>query len=237
MRPYAFGYHPFAWRGWWDFGTGALGDMACHTVNMPYMALNLRDPIAVQAETAGHNGDGYPRWSIIHFDFPALDGRPAVKLTWYDGGKQPGKELMGKMNGIYKKEIAESRQKNQKFLGSGSAVVGDKDTLFAPGDYAELRQVLSSGNPLPEVPFVKSPGHFEEWIRAIKGGEPAMSNFPNYAGGLTETMLLGNLAVWAAATGKGQRVEWDAKNLRSTNVAGLETIVKPLYRPGYTLDV
>jgi predicted dehydrogenase len=237
VRPYAFGYHPFAWRGWWDFGTGALGDMACHTVNMPYMALNLRDPIAVQAETSGHDGDGYPRWSIIHFEFPALNGRPPVKLTWYDGGKHPGKELMGKMNEIYKTEVEESRQKNQKFLGSGSAIVGDKDTLFAPGDYAELRQALSSGNPLPDVPFVKSPGHFEEWILAIKGGEPAASNFPNYAGGLAETMLLGNLAVWAAATGKGQRVEWDAKNLRSPNVAGLETIVKPVYRPGYTLDV
>ena len=119
VRPYAFGYHPFAWRGWWDFGTGALGDMACHTVNMPYMALNLRDPIAVQAETAGHDGDGYPRWSIIHFEFPALNGRPPVKLTWYDGGKHPGKEFMGKMNEIYKTEVEESRQKNQKFLGSG----------------------------------------------------------------------------------------------------------------------
>jgi predicted dehydrogenase len=234
VRPFAFGYHPFAWRGWWDFGSGALGDMACHTVNMPYMALNLRDPVAVQAETSGHNGDSYPEWSIIHFDFPALDGRPAVKLTWYDGDhtKRPRKDIMSKMKEIYKKELAE----NRKYLGSGSAVIGEKGTLYAPGDYADFRQALGDGRPVPEAKYTKSPGHFAEWIRAIKGGEPAMSNFPNYAGGLTETMLLGNLAVWAAATGKGARVEWDAKNLKSTNVAGLETIVKPVYRPGYTLD-
>ena len=76
QRPYANGYHPFTWRGWWDFGTGALGDMACHTVNMPYMALNLRDPIAVQAESSGHNKDSYPKWSIINFEFPRL-GKPS----------------------------------------------------------------------------------------------------------------------------------------------------------------
>ena len=90
---------------------------------------------------------------------------------------------------------------------------------------------------MPEVKCVESPGHFEEWVRAIKGGEPAMSNFPDYAGGLTETILLGNLAVWVAASGKGEKVEWDAKNLKSTNIAGLEPIIKPTYRAGYTLDV
>ena len=90
---------------------------------------------------------------------------------------------------------------------------------------------------MPDVKWVESPGHFKEWIRAIKGGEPAMSNFPDYSGGLTETILLGNLAVWVAATGKGEKVEWDAKNMRSPNVSGLEPIIKPTYRPGYTLDV
>jgi predicted dehydrogenase len=236
-RPYANGYHPFSWRGWWDFGTGALGDIACHTVNLPYMALNLRDPVAVQAECPGHDGDGYPKWSIIKFDFPALDGRPAVKFTWYDGGKRPGKDVIGEMDSLFKSEIEKAHAKPHEFFHSGCAVVGEKYTLFAPGDYAEHRCALSGGAALPEVPWVKSPGHFEEWIRAIKGGEPAMSNFPDYAGGLTETILLGNLAVWTAATGKGPRVEWNAKNLKSTNIAGLDTIVKPIYRPGYTLDV
>jgi predicted dehydrogenase len=231
-RPYANGYHPFAWRGWWDFGTGALGDMACHTVNMPYMALNLRDPVSVQAETAGHNKDSYPKWSVIAFDFPAIGDRPAVKLYWYDGGKRPTNDWMGEMKELYKEEL----EGNRGFLASGCVVVGDKDTLYAPGDYAEHTSKLTGGKPLPEVEIVRSPGHFEEWIRAIKGGEPAMSNFPEYSGGLTETILLGNLAVWVAAAGKGDKVEWDAKNLRSTNIAGLEPIIKPHYRPGYTLD-
>ena len=88
---------------------------------------------------------------------------------------------------------------------------------------------------MPEVDFVHSPGHFAEWVRAIKGGKPAMSNFPDYAGPLTETILLGNLAVWVAAAGKGEKVEWDAKNLKVKNISGLEEIVQPTYRQGYSL--
>ena len=86
--------------------------------------------------------------------------------------------------------------------------------------------------------FVESPGHYQEWIRAIKGGEPAKSNFPDYAGALTETILLGNLAVWVAdkEKEKGEKVLWDAENLKCTNIAGLEPIIKPTYRAGYTLD-
>ena len=221
VRPYGLGYHPFAWRGWWDFGTGALGDMACHTVNMPYMALNLRDPVAVQAECSGHNGDSYPAWSVITFDFPALGDRAALKFFWYDGGKAPNKELF----------------EGKQIEGSGCLVIGEKGKLYARGDYGENELILLGGAELPKVTWTESPGHFEEWVRAIKGGEPATSNFPGYSGGLTETILLGNLAVWAAATGKGAKVEWDAKNLRSPNTPGLETIIKPIYRPGYTLDV
>jgi predicted dehydrogenase len=219
-RPFANGYHPFSWRGWWDFGTGALGDMACHTVNMPYMALNLRDPVAIQAECSGHNKDSYPKWSIITFDYPALGKRPALKLFWYDGGKRPEADLL----------------EGKKLEGSGCLVVGEKGKLYAPGDYCERELHLLGGLSMPKVKWRHSPGHFEEWVLAIKGGEPAYSNFGDYSGGLSETILLGNLAVWAAASGKGEKVEWDAKNLRSPNVPGLEPIIKPTYRAGYTLD-
>ncbi|MGA2065128.1 MAG: Gfo/Idh/MocA family oxidoreductase [Thermoguttaceae bacterium] len=218
VRPYGQGYHPFSWRGWWDFGTGALGDMACHTFNLPFMALNLRDPISVQAETSGHNKDSYPKWSVIHFEFPALGDRAAVKVVWYDGGKRPPRDLFdGRDPG-----------------GSGSLMVGDKGKLFSPGDYGDGWQLLGGASE-PKVTFPNSPGHFEEWVRAIKGGKTPMSNFPDYAGPLTETMLLGNLAVWVAASGKGEKVEWDAKELKATNIAGLEPIIRMPYRQGYSL--
>jgi len=213
-RPYAPGYHPFAWRGWWDFGTGALGDMACHEINMAFMGLDLRNPISIQAETSGHNKDSFPKWSIVTYEFPANDSRPAVKLVWYDGGKKPPQELC----------------EGKPPEASGKLVIGDKGKLWG---YTELM----AGAEAAEVEFPESPGHFEEWVRAIKGGEPAMSNFPDYAGPLAEVVVAGNLAVWLASEeGQGEKIEWDSENLKAKNVEGLETRIKPEYREGYTLD-
>jgi predicted dehydrogenase len=203
------GYHPFKWRGWWDFGSGALGDMGCHNVNMPFMGLDLRNPISVEAQSSGHNKDSFPAWSIITTQFAATATRPALKMVWYDGGKLPSRELCG---GATPGE------------GGGSLVIGEKGIL--------MNGSPSHGLPAIDVTYPKSPGHFEEWVRAIRGGEPAMSNFPDYAGQLTETVLLGNLALWA-----GEKIEWDAPNMRATNVKGLEGLIKPSYRQGYTLDV
>jgi predicted dehydrogenase len=214
-RPYANGYHPFAWRGWWDFGTGALGDMACHTLNMPFQGLDLRDPISVEAETSGHNKDSFPKWSVIRYEFAANGKRGPVTLYWYDGGKKPSQDLFPE--GI-------------KVSNTGCYVMGDKDNLFAPGDYCENGHRILGGSAEPEVEIVKSPDHFQEWVRAIRGGEPAMSNFENYAGPLTETVLLGNLAVWA-----GKKVMWDAKNLKATNAPEVDEVIKTVYRDGYTL--
>ncbi len=228
-RPYANGYHPFKWRGYWDFGSGALGDMACHTVNMPYMALALKNPTSVVAETSGHNGETYPNWSMITFEFPANDKRPAVMFKWYDGGKHPPYELM---------EGRDPKRFNKKDgtpdMASGCLIIGTKGKLLAPGDYCEKGLDLC-GLQTPKVEYVKSPGHFEEYARAIKGGEAAMSNFPGYSGGLTETILLGNLAVWAApeAGAVGKKIEWDAKNLVATNAPEVMKIVKPEYSKGY----
>lgn len=225
-RPYNAAYHPFKWRGWWAFGTGALGDMACHTLNMPYMALDLRDPVSVQAVTSGHNKETFPSWSVIDFQFPERNGRAALTFKWYDGGKK----------------IDPAMLKGKELASSGCLVIGDKDSLYAPGDYAERTIDLLSGTELPKVEIVASPGHFEEWVRAIKGGEPAMSNFPNYSGPLTETVLLGNLAVWAAAGEKGEtevtgkKIEWDAAKLEAKNAPEVAHIVKPEYHNGYQLE-
>src|SRR6185295_7543314 len=112
-RPYAKGYHPFAWRGFWDFGTGALGDMACHTLNMPFMALDLRDPTSVQAVTSGHNMQTYPAWSVITCEFPARGDRGALTFKWYDGKKRPTTELFKKVEeDFWQETLAEAKKKN-----------------------------------------------------------------------------------------------------------------------------
>ncbi len=215
-RPYADGYHPFAWRGWWDFGTGALGDIGCHCMNLPFMALDLRDPVAVSAETSGHNGDSFPLWSIVRYEFPARRGRPAVTLTWYDGGKRPPQELVP----------------GSEYGGNGTIFVCERATLYSPNEYGGGTQIVG-GAPMPDVPFDQSPGHFEEWVQAIQGGKPARSNIPDYAGPLTETVLLGNLAVWA----NGERVEWDSRRLRVRGSGGreFERLIRPEYRKGWEL--
>ena len=216
FRPYGLGYHPFSWRGWWAFGTGALGDMACHTLNMPYAGLELRDPISVEAETSpDRNVFSYPKWSVIKFEFPANSWRGPLTLTWYDGGKRVSKELL---NG---KDPSKS----------GAVIVGEKGKLYAPGDYCDSFEILGKVD-LPKVEFQRGPNHFEEWTRAIRGGPAAMSNFHDYSGPLTETILLGNLAVWAA----GNKVEWDAKNLQVKNhMPEVEHVVRGEYRKGYSL--
>ena len=198
--------------------------MACHTVNMPFMALDLRDPIAVQATTSGHNKDSFPKWSVITYEFPATADRPACKMFWYDGGKKPSADLFD----------------GQEVSETGVLLIGDKGKLFAPGDYCEKGYKLTGGASEEGIDasfVVAEHGHFGEYADAIKGGPPATSNFANYAGPLTETILLGNLAVWAAAEPDtpGKRIEWDAKNLKPTNAPEVELVVTPTYREGYKL--
>jgi predicted dehydrogenase len=220
FRPYSKAYHPFSWRGWWDFGTGALGDMACHTMNMPFMGLDLREPISVEAETSENNRDSYPARSKIKYEFAATSNRPALILYWYDGGNLPSKEVMGDKNAD----------------GSGCLIVGEKGKLYSPDDYGRKYEFLGDITE-PTVEFRQPAGmggvdgvHFKEFADAIRGGEPTVSNFPDYAGPLTETVLLGNLAVWA-----GKKIEWDAKNMKATNAPEVEPIIRPEYRAGYTL--
>ena len=211
-RPYAKAYHPFGWRGWWDFGTGALGDMACHTVNLPYMALDLRDPISVVAESSGNNRESYPSWSIITFEFPATKKRPAIRLRWYDGGKTPPAELLD----------------GAKMEAGGSLIIGERGKLYTPGDYGTNGRWMGGIDP-GNVTFPESPGHMEELVAAIRGGTAPVSNFPDYSGPLTETILLGNLAVWA----DGKKIEWDSRRMRARNAPEVMPIVHPKFRKGF----
>ncbi|MBI2824305.1 MAG: Gfo/Idh/MocA family oxidoreductase [Planctomycetia bacterium] len=230
-RPYGEGYHPFSWRGYWDFGTGALGDMACHTLNMPYMALDLQNPTSVEAQTSGHNKEMYPAWSIIRYEFPATDKRPALTMTWHDGGKKPSIEQLG--SGWPAAAIKDGpngdKAEELEVSVSGALLIGDKGRMYSPGDYAE-KYYLLEGASKPNVDKPPGRDHFGEFADAVKSGSQATSNFPNYSGPLTEIVLLGNLAVWS-----GKKVEWDAKNLKATNAPELDAIIRPAYREGYTL--
>ncbi len=217
-RPYHSAYHPFKWRGWLDFGTGALGDMACHTANMAIMALDLFDPISVEAEHSGIvENETFPKYSTITTEFAKRGELPPCKMFWYDGGKLPPKELA----------------QGQKMSNSGSMLIGSKGTLFSPNDYGAAFVLLPKEKFVdytkPEPTLPRSPGHFTEFANACKGGPAAMSNF-DYAGRLTETILLGNLALRA-----GKKVEWDAKNLKATNAPELEPFIRREYRSGWTL--
>jgi predicted dehydrogenase len=239
-RPYASIYHPFSWRGWWDFGTGALSDMACHTANMAFMALKLGSPTQVDAESGEINPETYPMWAKITFQFPARDDLPPVKFVWYEGIKDGKRVLPG-----------EDLTKGQKVSDSGSLLVGSKGTLFSPNDYGESYTLL------PEKDFVgyKAPeptlprngkgddGMKAEWVAAIKAGKPeiALSNF-NYAAMLTETILLGNVAMRAGVEtevgeGKGKhkvrRLVWDGPNLKVTNTSDADQYIKPPVRKGW----
>ena len=228
-RPYAKGYHPFGWRGWWDFGTGALGDMACHTFNLPYMALDLKDASSVIATTSGHNGDSFPQSSQITFRFDALGERPAMPVYWYDGGNKPSEGLL---NGFGFKPNATNPR--------GCIIVGSDLVFYSWGDYGgDWALIGKDGQEVakPEnIEFTSSPGHFTELHQAITGesDEKPVSNFETYSGKLTETILLGNLAVWA----DGEEVQWDAANLQTLNMqdnAEIQRLIKPEYEGDYSL--
>ena len=233
-------YHAFSWRGWWDFGSGALGDMACHTFNMPYYACDLRNPTSVQAITSGHNFDSFPARSKIFYEFPANDWRSALTCTWYDGKNLPSAELLNDLG-------------FGNPADSGSLIIGEKGALYSPGDYGGSMH-LSKG--LEEIADLKyRPNSFIdeygsddvsnsfELYEAIQANDPSIcfSNYTANGGPFTETILLGNLAVWAAskANEMGEKVEWDAANLKVTNnvqTPGVVDLIKPIYRDGYRLD-
>ena len=219
-RPYHPAYVPFKWRGWWDFGTGALGDMGCHNQDLAYWALELRDPLTVEAKHSGVNDETPPKWSAVSYQFPKNKNRGPVKLTWYDGGKKPDPALA----------------KEKTLPGNGSIIIGTKDTLYVPmywgpGRFLSGAKLEDFKNVPEHLPKPKDFGrhHYQEWIDACKGGKPAYSNF-DYAGPMTESVLLANVALRAAG-----KIEWDAKKMRVTNLPEANQHVTHKYRGDWKL--
>lgn len=248
MRPYHTGYHTFAWRGYKDFGTGALGDMACHTVNMPFRALKLGYPTVVECEEASEmHADTYAKTSRIRFEFPEREGLPPLKFWWYDGSPQDKSVKLLRPSGDLTKEIVAMRD---GLPPSGCLVVGDKGKVFSPDDYGSQFFVLcdketefTSGSKheackaVPQtIPRIEGPGGGDqlqkaEWLKMVRGGPPAYSNF-DIAAYLTEIILLGCIAV---RVGVGKKLDWDGPHMEATNAPEAAQFVKREYRPGWTL--
>src|SRR6266478_3192896 len=239
FRPYKKDtYHTFKWRGWLDFGTGALGDMACHSVNMPFRALKLGYPNVVECELASRvYSETYPKTSRLRYEFPAREGLPPLKFWWYDGN--PGDALRPlRPEADLVKEIIASRD---KLPGSGCLIVGEKGKIFSPDDYGSQFYILLKGeedfkagkdhDAAKDIPktIPRSPGHDQEWFRMMKGGEPAYSNF-DIAAYLTEIILLGCIAL---RVGEGRRMEWDGPNMKSPNIPEAAHFVRRQYRHGW----
>jgi predicted dehydrogenase len=214
-RPYHPTYLPGSWRRWWDFGTGTLGDMGCHIIDPACWALDLNYPLSVEAEPGEFNKETYPQKTIVRWEFGARGDLPPVTLTWYDGANNPPRP----------EELEEGRN----LPGQGGVYYGDKGTLLAPHMGTPTLIPYSKGFKFPEPFLPRGINHYQEWIRACKGGPKPSANF-DYSGPLTETILLGNVAALA-----GKKLSWDGPELKVSNMPEASKYLRRKYRQGWSL--
>jgi len=218
-RPYHPVYCPRAWRGWFDFGTGAMGDMAVHNMDPAYYALDLDAPVAAEAQTSQPlMNESYPAWSILTYEYAPRGDRPAVKVIWYDGGKMPPRPA--------------ALEADRNLNDNGIYFVGDKGVILAGGWAGTPRLIPESrmkGFQMPPRTIPRSIGHHAEWIQACKEGKPqlATAGFA-YSGPYTESLLVGNLALRLQ-----KRIEWDSAAMKATNAPEADALIRKTYRPGF----
>ncbi len=222
-RPYHPAYAPFTWRGWWDYGTGALGDIACHAMDAAFWALDLGYPTRITPESTTLFEETAPAASRIVYEFPARNGRPAITVVWRDGNLTPPRPS----------DLPEGSR--WPFGDSGQLWVGTEGTLAA-GIYGENPYLVSDernkalqADP-PAVRYPRTEGVYQEWIAACKSGGKAGSDFALHSGPLTEMVLLGNLAVRTAKV-----LEIDPRSGEVTNATIPDDYLNPTYRAGWTL--
>lgn len=220
MRPYHPSYHPFSWRGWWDFGTGVLGDIGCHELSTIFKTLKLGHPKTIEACSTNWQkpkeirDETAPLASIVRYRFEASEHHGPLTISWYDGGMKPPRP--------------EELDPGVPFgVGDGILYVGDKGVMLGSKLFPESRR-REYGKPPRTLP--RSPGHHEEWLIAAKGGPPAGSNFVDHAAHLAEVVLLGNIAIRA-----NEKLEWDPVAMRFPNCPQADAYVNPPYRAGWTL--
>jgi predicted dehydrogenase len=219
-RPYNPAYLPFTWRGWWDFGTGVLGDIGCHQLDPVFRALKLGYPTTVEACSSGVNKETAPLASLVRFAFPQREAMPPLTLTWYDGGLMPQRPP----------ELEEGRKFGE---ADDNLFVGDKGKMLGHRLIPEQRMREYQA---PPKTIPRSPGHHREWINACKGGPAARSNF-DWAGPLTEVVLLGNVALKMEKQlyEKGLKLHYDGPNMKVTNLPEANRYIRDEYRQGWTL--
>jgi len=231
-RPYAEAIHPFKWRGYWDYGTGAIGDMACHTANMAFMGLNLGHPTKVSGEATDLNPLTCPSSARVTMQFPARDKMVPVTLHWYEGKKDgkkvlPPEDLIAKATALSKKGLVDS----------GSILVGTKGIAYSPSDYGSdvffsTGETTNGGSKPETLPINNGSdgGQKKEWVEAIKANKPemALANF-DYGGLLTAAFLLGNVAI---RTGKS--FNWDGEKT-TADIKEAAPLIRREYRKGWDL--
>jgi len=220
QRPYHGSYLPFVWRGFHDFGTGALGDMACHTMNLVWRGLDLGVPVSARAETTDPFPVTYPKGAKVVLTFPARGDRPPVNLTWWEGSMKPPKDLLDKDLG--------------KMGGSGTLVIGSKGKMFSGDDY-QVRQrwlpkergTIAVAETEPRAPRGPQWGHVKEWVDAAKAGKKSWTDF-SVAGPFTEAVLIGDLAIRTA-----KPIDWNTADMDAKGLAAAKTLVRRDYRKGF----